>query len=183
VGIVDVAGLEPRQEVHLCRLHETLQPPIRNVLVADEDNLLHAGLFALVDLEHEIVAAGGQLHETIGHRHVIAADLLVGVLDALDVGVRDRLAEGAVALGLHLDGELVALQLAVAFKSDAIENLAALDDVDDDDVAADARRDLAEHAGGRQIGHRAVDAALVGSGEIALDLRDIAAAGAIDDNL
>ena len=62
---------------------------------------------------------------------VVAADFLVGLLDAIDVGVRDLLVEGDVRLGLHLDSELIALKLVVALERHAVDDLRALDDRDD----------------------------------------------------
>ena len=87
------------------------------------------------------------------------------------------------ALGLDLDRELVALQLVVALEGDAIDDLAALGDGDDHLAADDLGADLAEHAGRREVGDGAIDARLIGAGEIGPNRRRVGVGRAFDDHV
>lgn len=69
VGIVDVGGLDEREEVHLGRRHQTLEGRFRVGAVADEVDGADTGLVALVDGEDDVGAAGGKVDE-IGRAHV-----------------------------------------------------------------------------------------------------------------
>ncbi len=102
-----------------------------------------------------------------------AADLLVGVLDAIDVGVGLRFVEAGARLGLDFDRELVALELAVALERHAIDDLRALVDRDDHLAVDDLRAHLREHAGRREVRDGAIDARLVGAGEIRTNRRRV----------
>ena len=86
VRIVDVAALEEREEVHLGGLHQTDELAGRIDLVADEVDLLDAGLGAFVDRVDDVDAPVRQGHRAVADRRGGAAGAAVDVLDALDVG-------------------------------------------------------------------------------------------------
>ena len=84
---------------------------------------------------------------------------------------------------LDLDRELVAFERAVALEGDAVDDLAGLGDGDDHLAADDLGADLAEHAGRREVGDGAVDARLIGAGEIGANGRRVGVARALDDHV
>jgi hypothetical protein len=110
------------------------------------------------------------------------AEFLVGVLDPVDVARRHRLAESRARLGLNLDGELVALDLAVALEGDPIEDGVAFDDADDDLAADDSGAHLGEHAGRGELLDRLVHMLLIRPVEIGADRVDVDPMGAFDDD-
>ncbi len=182
IGIVNVAVLKPREEIHLGRLHQPVQAIGRNGVVADEFDFAHAGLVAFVDLEDEIDAPVGQLHQAIADLRGAAADLLIGVPDAIDVALGLRVVEAGARLGLDFDRELVALERFVALERHAIDDLRALDDSDDHLAADDLRAHLGKHAGRRQVRDGAIDARLVRAGEIGTNRGRVSVARALDDD-
>ena len=87
------------------------------------------------------------------------------------------------ALDWTSTAELVALELAVALERDAIDDLRALGDGDDHLAVDDLRAHLREHAGRREVGDGAIDARLVGAGEIRTNRRRVGVASALDDDV
>ena len=184
IGIVDVGALEPRQDrKHRAGLHQVAQTVVRHRMVADEADFANSGLLALVDGEDEVDAAVGQLHQPLGHRGRIAAVLLVGLLDAADVGLRRRLVIGRVRLRLHFDFELVLLDVPVALEDDAIDDLRALAERDDDLAVDHPGADRGIDAGRLEVVDAALDGGRVRPGEVGLDGRGIDARATFDDDL
>src|SRR5262249_4546514 len=54
VGVVDVVRFQKAQQAGFTGLDDVLESAVRIVAVSDEDDLLHAGLGALVDLEDQV---------------------------------------------------------------------------------------------------------------------------------
>ena len=73
--------------------------------------------------------------------------------------------------------------MSVALEGDAVDDLAALGDGDDHLAADDLGADLAEHAGRREVGDGAVDARLIGAGEIGPNRRRVGVGRAFDDHI
>ena len=76
----------------------------RDWLVADEADLLDAGLVALVDRVDDVDAAVGQVDDARRHLGEAAAAAAIDLEDALNVGVDRGLVVGAA--GLHLRSAL-----------------------------------------------------------------------------
>ena len=115
VGIVDVGRLEECEEPEprrFRRLDLVLQPLVAIGFVADEIDLLDAGLLAFLDLEHEIDAVVRKLDDLRLDADVEAAVAPVDFDDALHVGLHGRTGQRAAGLRLHFVGELVVLELA-----------------------------------------------------------------------
>ena len=134
VRIIDIGGLEERQPVHLGRLHQVAQFARRIDVIADENDVLHAGLRTLVDLEDDIDAAVRQTNDSIGDGRSRLARAAIEILDALDVGINDRLVERTVVLRFDLGLKLIGLDLAVALEGNAIDQV-VFGDPDDDGTA------------------------------------------------
>ena len=151
-------------------------------MVADEADLADAGLFAFVDGEDEIDAPVRQLNQPLGHARFVAAVFLVGVLDSADVALGGRLVVGGVRLRLHLDFELLRLDLLVALERDAIDDLLASASVTTILPFSTVGADLRIEPGRLQVVDAALDRRRIGPGEIGLERRGIDI-GALDDDL
>ena len=125
-------------------------------VVADEDDLLDAGLLAFVDLEHEIDAVVRQLDDLRLDADVEAAVAPVDFDDALHVGLHRRARERAARLGLHFAGELVVLELLVALEGHPVDDR-VFDHRDDQPAARLVDPDVLEQAGGVERLERLVD--------------------------
>ena len=125
-------------------------------LVADEDDLLDAGLVAFVDLEHEVDAVVRKLDDLRLDADVEAAVAPVDLDDALHVGLHGRARQRAARLRLHFVGELVVLELLVAFERDPVDDR-VFDHRDDQPAAGLADAHVLEQAGGVERLERLVD--------------------------
>ena len=99
-----------------------LEPLIAVGFVADEDDLLDAGLLAFLDLEHEIDAIVRKLDDLRLDADVEAAVAPIDFDDALHVGLHGRPRQRAAGLRLHFVGELVVLELAIALEGDPVDD-------------------------------------------------------------
>src|SRR5450432_562847 len=182
IGIIDVAVLDERQEVHLRRLHQAVQPIVGKGLIADKFDFANARLVAFIDGEHEVRTAVGQGHQPISDFCKAATEFLIRFLDTVDVRGGDGVVETGARFRLHLDRQLVAFDLAVALEGDAIEDDAALDDGDDHPTADDPRVHFGKHAGVREILDALVHILLVDAAEIGADRIRIHAVRPFDDD-
>ena len=112
----------------------SLQAAVEIGVVADEVDLLDAGLVAFVDLEDEIDAVVRQLDDLRIDRDVEAAAAAIDFDDALHVGLHRRPRQRAARLRLHFGLELLVLDLLVALEGDAVDDRVL--DHGDDEAAA-----------------------------------------------
>ena len=120
-------------------------------MIADKLDLADAGLVAFVDGEDEIHPPVRQLNQPLGHAGFVAAVFLVGVLDSADVGLGGRLVVGGMRLRLHLDFELLRLNLFVAFERNSVDDLRAPGEGDDNLAVLHRRADIRIDAGRLQV--------------------------------
>ena len=146
---------EPEPDVSL-GLDFVLQTLVAIGIVADEDDLLDAGLLAFLDLEHEIDAVVRQLDDLRLDADVEAAVAPVDLDDALHVGLHGRTRQRAARLRLHFVGELVVLELLVAFERDPVDHR-IFDHGDDQPAAGLVDAHVLEQAGGIERLERLVD--------------------------
>ena len=133
-----------------------LEPLVAIGFVADEDDLLDAGLLAFLDLEHEIDAVVRKLDDLRIDADVEAAVAPIDLDDALHVGLHGRARQRAAGLRLHFVGELVVLELRVAFERDPVDDR-IFDHRDDQPGAGLVDADVLEQAGGIKRLERLVD--------------------------
>ncbi len=183
IGIVDVGALEPGQEVHRARLHQVAQTVAGDGVVADEADVTNAGLPMFVNREDKIDASIGKLNEPLGDLGFVVAVFLVGVLDAADVGLAERLAVGHAGLRLDLDLELVLGDLAVALEGDAIDDLLAGGERHDDAAVFRPGADRGINPRRLQVVHAALDRGRVRPAEIGLETGRRDAGVALDHDL
>ena len=100
-------------------------------MISNKLDLADAGLAAFIDRENKVHAPIRQIDQALGHRGFVATILLVGVLDSADVGLGGRLVVRRVRLRLHLNFELLRLDLFVALESHSIDDLGASGEADD----------------------------------------------------
>jgi hypothetical protein len=98
-------------------LDHVLQAPCRIGLVADEDDGLDAGLFALVDFENQIDAIVRPLDDLRHDLDVEAAVALIDFDDALNVGLHRRARQRAALLRLDFLLELLVLHPVLPSKA------------------------------------------------------------------
>src|SRR6266545_4248044 len=122
IRIIDVVALQEREEPRLGRPHHLLEAEAGIDAVADELDAPDIGARALVDLEHEINAAVGQVDDDRIDANVIATAASIDLDDALDVGLDDRARQRATLARLDLKLELVVLDLPIALKRNAIDD-------------------------------------------------------------
>ena len=147
-----------RNGIHVVsdRLDLVLQPLVAIGFVADEVDLLDAGLVAFLDLEHEIDAVVRKLDDLRLDADVEAAVAPVDFDDALHVGLHGRTRQRAAGLRLHFVGELVVLELRVAFERDPVDHR-IFDHRDDQPGAGLVDAHVLEQAGGIERLERLVD--------------------------
>ena len=116
---------------------------------ADEADVLDAGLFAFLDLEHEIDAVVRQLDDLGIDRDVETAAAMIDFDDALHVGLHRRPRQRAARLRLNFRRELVVLGLLVALEGDPVDDR-VFDHRDDDPAAGVTDADVGKQAGGEE---------------------------------
>src|SRR5262249_55013255 len=121
-------------------------PAVGKGAVADERDALDRGLRPLVDLEHEINAVVGQLDDLGIDANIVAAGSSIDFENALNVGLDDGARECAARLRLDLLGELIVLEPAIAFESNAVDHR-RFDDRHDDLAAGAPDLHVLEQAG------------------------------------
>src|SRR5712671_6264942 len=122
IGIIDVVALQERQEPRLGRPHHLLEAEAGIDAVADELDGPDIGARALVDLEHQIDAAVGQVDDDRIDANVIAAAASIDLDDALDIGLHDWTRKRAALTRLDLKLELVVLDPRIALERDAVDD-------------------------------------------------------------
>src|SRR5262249_55002152 len=90
--------------------------------VADKLDGPDIGARTLVDLEHQIDAAVGQVDDDRIDADVIAAAASIDLDDALDIGLNHRPRKRAPLARLNLKLELIVLDPGIPFKRDAIDD-------------------------------------------------------------
>src|SRR5690606_20180940 len=120
---VNIGLLKEAEDRHrLGGLDLILQTLVAIGIVADEADLLEAGLFALADLEHQIDAVVGQFDDLGIDADVEAAITAIDLDDALHVGLHRGARQRTAGFRLYLDVELLVLELLVALERDAVED-------------------------------------------------------------
>ena len=147
VRIVDVVGLQERQQAGLRGLDDVLQAEVRIVAVADEFDALDAGLHAFGDFEHQVDAIVRQFDDLRLDPDVEAAAAAIDLDQARDVGLDDRPRQGAALLRLNFSLELLVLDLPVALEGDAVDHR-ILDHEDDQPPALHGGPHVLEQPGG-----------------------------------
>ena len=150
VRIINVRSLDEAEEIGFRRGHQIAQARRRIHAVAGEIDLLDAGLAALDDGENDVRTAVRQRLDAAGNGRGAIAGTTVDFLEALDVGVDQRLAPRAVGLGLDLAEQDIALQATVTLEGDAVDRVVLLDG-DDGLRAATADLNIGEESGGEEI--------------------------------
>ena len=145
IRIVDVAGLDERQEVHFRRLHHADQTARGVDIVADEADFLHARLVALDDREDDVDAAVRQFDGAVGNLGGGAAGAAIDFLHARNVGFRNLRTEGGMGARAQFGLQILGLDLAVALDGDAID-LVAFGNANEDVAALAARGNRREPA-------------------------------------
>ncbi len=182
VGIVDVGGLDERQEVHLGRGYQPLQRPLAHRVVADEADRDDAGLIALVDLVDHVDRAVGQVDGPVGDLGGPASGAAVDFLDPRQIGLDHRLVEGAPGLRLDLPLQGCLLDLLVALEHHAVDQI-VLAHRHHGATAAGGDLDIREHAAGEQVAAGLLGRARCGAGDVGTDGVGIDAAVALNDDL
>jgi len=144
--IIDVRRLQETEEIRFRGLDHLFDAPCRIGVVADENNLLDAGLFAFADFENQIDAVVRTFDDLWRHRNVEAPVTLIDFDDALDVGLYRRFRQRAALLRLDFLVELLVLEPVIAFIGNAIDDL-RFDHRDDQLAARLGDVDVQEQAG------------------------------------
>ncbi len=131
--------------------------------------------------EDDVDAAIRKIDGARRHVRGAAARAAINVLDALDVGLNGRGIEGAARLGLHLGEEDLALDLAVAFEGDAIDD-AVLGHLDDEPASVAAHAHVREEAGGIEVANALVDAGLIGARKVGANRLSVDALAALHND-
>ena len=119
VRIVDVAGLQERQEAGLRRLDDVAQAVVRIEAIADEFDALDAGLAAFIDLEDKVDAVVRQLDDFGIDADVEPAAAAIDLDQTRDIGLHHRARQRTALLRLDFSFELLVLDLLVALEGDA----------------------------------------------------------------
>ncbi len=122
IGIVDVGGLQKAQTIRLGRLDHLFQAIGRIGIVADEDDLLDAGLLALVDFKNQIDAIVRPIDDLRHHLDVETPVALIDLDDALGIRLDHRARQRTTLLGLDFLLELLVLQPVIAFEGKPIDD-------------------------------------------------------------
>src|SRR5262249_9789035 len=147
IGVVHVAALKERQDAAFRGLDHLFQAIARIGAVADEFDRPDVGPGTLGDLEDQIDAIVRQIDDNRIDANVVTAAAPVHLHDALHVRLHDRTRQSAALLGLDLELELLVLDLAVAFESDAIDDR-VLHHGHDDPPAGHLDSDILKQTGG-----------------------------------
>ena len=182
VGIIDVAGLEERQEIHFRRFHQANQTARRINLIANEIDLLDARLLALGNREHHVDLAIRQIDGADSDFRGGAPRPTIDFVEAGDVHLRHLGVEGAVRLGADFGLKRLGLDLAVALERNAIDHV-AFRHVHDNIGTAAARADAGEAARIAQRLDALLDFGGARSRKIGADHFGVAAAVADDNDL
>ena len=89
---------------------------------AHEPDVLHAGLLAFLDLEHQIDTVVRQFDDLRIDRHVEAAAAVIDLNDPLHIGLHHRFRQGAARLRLNFGLKLFVLGFFVTLEGDAIDH-------------------------------------------------------------
>jgi hypothetical protein len=91
-------------------------------VVADESDGLDPGLFALIDLEHQIDAVVRPIDDLGHHRNVETAVALINLENALHVGLDRGARQCTTVLGLDFLQQLLVLEPMIAFKGNLVDH-------------------------------------------------------------
>src|SRR5262245_64117259 len=115
-------------------------------MVTDEIDAAHPGELALVDLEDEIDPVFGELDDLRLDRRSKPAVPAIEIEDALDIILHAGARIDDARPQLDLGRKILLVDLAVSFKSDAIDDR-VLDDPDDEGIADPGQIDVSKKSG------------------------------------
>ncbi|MFT3974516.1 MAG: hypothetical protein QM699_14010 [Amaricoccus sp.] len=131
VGVIADIAEQPGQPVGLAALDRPAQLPVGIRLVADEVDALDVGRPAFLDLEHQVDAVFRLADDDRVHRRAIAAGLLVGIDDALRVGLGRDDGVGEPRAQLDHFVQLVVVEAVVPLEGDPVDRRVFLDGDDE----------------------------------------------------
>jgi hypothetical protein len=122
VRIVDVAGLEKGEPAGLGGVDDTLQARRSEFVIAEEGDALDAGLGAFLDLENKIDASVAAGHRGRLYLNLVAAVPVIGLDDACHILTHRRFGHCTARLKTDLVGEVLVLDLLIAFESHMLDH-------------------------------------------------------------